>query len=66
MSLKRKHDFDQFDSSSISTTGDASTPTSPLTTTTIYIKTVQLLNRTSSNNIFLNNNSPPNDHNERK
>ena len=59
MSLKRKCDFDQFDSSSCPE--DASTPT-----TTKYIKTEQLLNRTSPNHIFSNNNSPTNDHNERK
>ncbi len=68
MSLKRKCDFDQFDSSSSAMslcTGDGSTTTSSITTTK-YIKTEQLLNRTSSNNTFYNSNSPSNDHNERK
>ena len=71
MSLKRKCDFDQLDSSSAETSvcpGDGSTNTSSssLTTTTKFIKTEQLLQRTSSNNIFYNSNSPSNDHNERK
>lgn len=62
MSLKRKCDFDQFDSSSVATSlcsGDEST-------TVKYIKTEQLLDRTSLNNIYYNNNSPSGDHNERK
>ncbi len=68
MSLKRKCDFDQFDSTSSATSlcpEDGSTNTSSITTTK-YIKTEQLLHRTSSNNIFYNSNSPSNDHNERK
>jgi hypothetical protein len=68
MSLKRKCDFDQFNSSSSATslcTGDGSTTTPPIATIK-YIKTEQLLNRTSSNNSFYNSNSPSNDHNERK
>jgi hypothetical protein len=66
MSLKRKCDFDQLNSSSAETSvcpGDGSTNTSSLTTTK-FIKTEQLLHRTSSNNIFYNSNSPSNDHNE--
>lgn len=68
MSLKRKCDFDQLNSSSAETSvcpGDGSTNTSSLTTTK-FIKTEQLLHRTSSNNIFYNSNSPSNDHNECK
>ena len=60
MSLKRKCDFDQLDSSLPTTslcTGDESMTTSSITPTK-YIKTEQLLNRTSSNNNFYNNNSP--------
>ncbi len=63
MSLKRKYSFDQFDtSSSISSlcAGDGSMTTSSLPTPK-YIKTEQLLERTSSNNIFYTNNSPPNE-----
>jgi hypothetical protein len=69
MSLKRKCDFDQLDSSSSTTSlcaGDGSTAISSITPTK-YIKTEQLLNRTSSNNNnFYNSNSPSNEHNERK
>ncbi|CAF2305724.1 unnamed protein product [Rotaria sp. Silwood2] len=64
MSLKRKCDFDQFDTS-LSTaslcTEDGSTTTSSITTTK-YIKTEPLLHRVSSNNIFYSHNSPSNDH----
>ncbi|CAF1344676.1 unnamed protein product [Adineta steineri] len=67
MSLKRKCNFDQFDSSTSTTSlcaDDGSTTNSSLTTAK-YIKTEQLLERTSSNNIFYNNNNTPlNDHNE--
>jgi hypothetical protein len=72
MSLKRKCDFDQLDSTSAETSvcpedGSTNTSSSSLTTTTTkFIKTEQLLHRTSSNNIFYNSNSPSNDHNERK
>ncbi|CAF0789869.1 unnamed protein product [Rotaria sp. Silwood1] len=65
MSLKRKCDFDQFDSSSSTAslcTGDGSTTASSITTK--YIKTEPLLHRVSSNNIFYNHNSPFNDHND--
>ncbi|CAF3544384.1 unnamed protein product [Rotaria sordida] len=66
MSVKRKYDFDQVDSSASTTslcTGDGSTTTSSITTAK-YIKTEPLLHRVSSNNIFYNHNSPSNDHND--
>lgn len=65
MSLKRKLEFDQFETSSTAT----SLCTEDELTAVKYIKTEQLLDRTSSDNIFYNNNtnnSPSNDHNERK
>lgn len=68
MSLKRKYDFDQLDSSSTTTslcTVDGSMTTSS-TTMAKFLKTEQLLNRLSSNNIHNNHNSPSNNHNDRK
>jgi hypothetical protein len=55
MSLKRKYSFDTSSSTSSLCAGDGSM------TTPKYIKTEQLLERTSSNNIFYTNNSPSNE-----
>ncbi|CAF4294385.1 unnamed protein product, partial [Rotaria magnacalcarata] len=67
MSLKRKCDFDQFDSSSSTTSlcaGDGPTTMSSMTTAK-HIKTEQLLNRLSSKTIVNIHNSPSHDHNDK-
>lgn len=68
MSLKRKCTFDQLDSSSSTTSlcTDNRSPTASPLTTTKYIKTEQLLERTPSNHMLYNNNSPSNENHERK
>ncbi|CAF1035580.1 unnamed protein product [Adineta ricciae] len=66
MSLKRKCNFDQFDTSSstpsICVDARSSIVSSP--TPTKFVKTEQLLDRTSSNHIYSNSNSPSDEHNE--
>ncbi|CAF4712376.1 unnamed protein product, partial [Rotaria socialis] len=67
MSFKRKCDFDQFDSSSSTTSlcaGDGPTTMSSMTTAK-HIKTEQLLNRLSSKKIVNIHNSPSHDHNDK-
>jgi len=81
MSLKRKFDFEQSDSCSSVTSLCAEDPTLTKSSssssegdgggggrgpTVKHIKTEQLLDRTSSNNILHSNNSTSNDHHERK
>ena len=66
MSLKRKSH--QVDSSPIESSSlhDEETPVESLNTTTKYIKTEQLLNRSPSNQMIYNNHSPPDESDQRK
>lgn len=70
MSLKRKYEFDQVEKSAAATStcpDDESIESSPSMPTTKFIKTDQLLHRTSpTNNSFYNNNFSTDDHHERK
>ena len=66
MSLKRKCDFDQIQTS-ICPEDESIESSAPTMPTTKFIKTDQLLHRTSpSNNSLHSNNFSTNDHHERK